>query len=445
MASLLVCLFLSTVAFPAASVELCLRSELEAGLEDTGKLRERLLLDFTDIRLILFAKVHEPEAAAIRLGVRTPVFLAGPVSKRGLLRLVENPLGFSAAGDVFQEKSGLYLNSEFDPGSRTGLKLALIPGYLELFGYQRQGQPLKIGALTNFPVNKSFQIESLGMVSQPEERLSFTEWFSDPPPFPGGVIINISSRIRLTWPGSKLALSAAVSGAERARSGFLMQLHGDLHRPGIGLKGIAAYCDPAYLSPNGEYGDWLTKVGGQLEIGPVGAYSLSCAYEKALPRLDIFPGAYLAFRDLAALKAGLVYPLWRGWSFSARVGGRKKVFCSTRGTWTEEAECELSAAFSHELLALKLEGGLDLEGSTWARLTPSLDTGPLELSMSYERVFKPAIEIITAKLDLSVLEWRIYLRARLENPFRRLWAEDFTLTLGWETTTLSGQTKSPPP
>ena len=439
----MICLLLYTVAFPAASVELCLRSELEAGLEDTGILRERLLLDFSDLRLVLFAEVQEPETATIRLGVRTPVFLAGPVSKRGLIRLVENPLGFSAASDVFQEKSGLFLNGDFDPGSRSGLKLALIPGYLELFGFRLQGQPLKIGVLTFFPVNNLLQIEVLGMASQPEEQLGFTEWFSDPPPFPGGLIVSISSRIRLTRLRNKLALSVAASGAERARPGFLMQLHGDLHRTGIGLVGLAAYCDPAFLSPDGEYGDWLIKVGGRLEIGPVGAYSLSCSYEKALPRPDIVPGAYLSFRDLAALKADLVSPLWRGWSLSARIAGRKKVFCSTSGAWTEEADCELSVSLFHDLLALKLEGGLDLEGSTWARLTPALDTGPLELSVSYERVFKPDIEILAAKLDLSVLEWRIYLRARLENPFR--WARDFSLTLGWETTTLSGQTKSLPP
>jgi len=121
------------------------------------------------------AAVKEPAAGLLTLGMYTPWFRAGSLATTGLLRMANNPLGFSAQSEVFGERTGLRLERSLGAG-RVGLLLTPLQDTLGLSSvriYLRQDERF-------VPRYASGDAESGGAIGEQLRRLGASaDWTSE--------------------------------------------------------------------------------------------------------------------------------------------------------------------------------------------------------------------------------------------------------------------------
>ena len=114
----------------------CDGTALRTELEDLEVLKTRLLIDLPDSphgsrRLVYLENRNStdplvsPERWA--LGFSGPLITFGPVTLRGLLSQLYNPLAQGAGSEVFADSPELALDIDLDVGGRKGLQLWVVP------------------------------------------------------------------------------------------------------------------------------------------------------------------------------------------------------------------------------------------------------------------------------------------------------------------------------
>jgi hypothetical protein len=196
------------------------------------------------------AAVKEPAAGLFTLGMYTPWFRAGSLANAGLLRMANNPLGFSAQSEVFGERTGLRLERSLDAG-RVGLLLTPLPDTLGLFCLNEPQAAPSYGCFLNMVSPEGSGAEGFLWLTQPDAESSGEEWFPSTAPFPGGKLLVAGTRFRISVPGVSCIAALGTSRGEQVGPGGFWQLRASAFGNAAYAALLVAGMDGMYRSPRG--------------------------------------------------------------------------------------------------------------------------------------------------------------------------------------------------
>jgi len=327
---LLLLLLLILAAHPGScdGPEATLRTELE----DLAIMKSRLLIDFSagpyGFRRLMYVENREfsktegtdalfpPERWAV--GFSGPLVTAGPVSLRGILAQLYNPLAHGPGTQVCSDAAGLSLDIGLDVASRRGLQLQIIPGHWSLLGIYKKQIGAQVGSVIAVPLGRRIACTLVGLLSTPPDRLEDDQpWYAEQTPFPGGLVGHVAGSLVWELDPVRFSLAAAGSGGQWVAPGTLTTLNVGLSAVPVDLDLLIGSCSLGYFTPEGDKGDleWIVAARAK---GDLGALHISAAWRRELSPLSPFPGAFRDSRD--RLDAGIQINLQNacGWSWTIR-------------------------------------------------------------------------------------------------------------------------------
>jgi hypothetical protein len=384
------------------------------------------------------------------VGFSGPLITAGPVSLRGTLAQLYNPLAHGPRSDAFTEPPELSLNLDLDVGGRRGVQLGLIPGYWSLLAVHREQSGTQLGSAIALPLRGNIQFNLVGLISSPPTRLEHERsWYAGGPLFPGGPITHLAGALILEQRGLNFSLVAAASAGQWTAPGMFATLDMILSVAFVDLALVLGYCSPLFFTPEGDTKDreWIAAARGEGNFGPL---RLSAACSKELSPLSPFPETFRGCRD--RFEAGIeITPKEaspRAWSIEGEAAWQR--------AWSAEGQ---------EDFFRSLEAGSVLDWSDWsfaaglrelrdgaavplryARFSVGHDPdwGKIELEAEYRFDPLPGIELAAA-LDVSGEDRMLYVRIETEqapplpasgdSPRASDWLELVRLRMGWESST----------
>jgi hypothetical protein len=344
---------------------------LRTELEDLRVMRSRLLIDFPaspyGVRRLMYVEnrrgsywrgsdrggsdaLLQPEKWA--LGIDGPLVTAGPVSPRGVLAQLYNPLAHGPGSDVFTDPADLSLDIALDVAGRRGMQLGVIPGHWNLFGLYRETVGVQLGSSVAVPIGPRVEVAFVGLLSSPAGQLEADpdgSWYAGDPAFPGGPISHLAGSLTWDFARLRLHLVAAGSGGQRVAPGALGTLQISWTGSGGELDLLLGHCSGGYFTPEGDIGEvqWMAAARGKRDFGSV---HLSAACRKEIGRLPVLPAAFRESRDRLTAGIGISRPLGRGCTLSIEEDASLDLLWSTSGTGGKE---------------LSLEGGTTLDWRLW--------------------------------------------------------------------------------
>jgi hypothetical protein len=308
------------------------------------------------------------------IAVETPWLVAGPLQPAGLLREVQNPLGFSAGSSVFQERTGLSLDLSI-LGGRTCFACLPIPGALGLFCLPMTDESLAIGLFVSAAPAAWLGMEAEIQVEDVAPAGAATEWFPDRPAFPGGALVQLAGRIRARVPGFAACGTIGCSLAETAPPGGFFHLESEYKNGPAEVALLVGAAGEGYRTPAGRTVGAQWRVSGKVGLhGRDDSVEVGCVID--IRRPVFVPRAYLA--EAEALSAGWErdFQLTRGLKASARVEARKEI---SFDEWALREEVpSVSAVISLESKLLEAEGVLSWSASGGMQIRGLLTVAPAE-------------------------------------------------------------------
>jgi len=449
---------------------IALRSELE----DLQEIKSRLLVDFPagpyGPRRFVYVEnrggsecegidsgeadqgsgvsVLQPQQWAV--GFSGPLVTAGPVSLRGILAQLYNPLAHGPGSDVFTEPPELSLNIDLDVAGRRGLQLGVIPGYWSLLAMYREQKGAQLGSAIAVPVGKSTEFTLVGLLSGPPSRLEPEgSWYAERPLFPGGLNTHLAGCLAWEHQRLRFSLGAAASAGQWAGPGMFVTLDMSLSVASVDLALLLGYCSPQFFTPEGDTGDleWIAAARAEGDFGPL---RLSAACSKELRPLSPFPDTFRGGRDRFEAGIELIrksrtrrvlsiegQAAWqRAWSAEGRENSFRCLAAGSTLDWR---------AWSFAVGLSESRDGASLPVRD-VRFSVGRDPGwgKIELEAGYQLSPAPGFDIAAA-LDIFGEGKRLYIRVGTEEVLPLYpsgdslqaadWLELFTLRLGWEAST----------
>jgi hypothetical protein len=185
----------------------------------------------------------------LALGASLPWLRLGPLLTRGMLRLVSDPLGFSAWSGVFDERTGLVLDGALQT-TRPGVLFMPAPEYGGVFCRPGSRGGTEYGAFGRLPLGAA-AVECAVLASRPEPAAAHDEWFMTRSPFPGGDLTHVAARIVLDSPALDLSYAAGASSARFAAPGAFSTLWIRGRLPEIEGALLLSGATPGYRAPDG--------------------------------------------------------------------------------------------------------------------------------------------------------------------------------------------------
>ena len=315
---------------------------LRTELEDLETMKSRLLIDFSagryGLRRLLyvenreFSKTEGPDALfppeRWAVGFSGPLLTAGPVSLRGILAQLYNPLAHGPGSQVCSDAAGLSLDIGLDVASRRGLQLQIIPGHWSLLGIYEQQAGAQVGSVIAVPLGRRIACTLVGLLSGPPDRLKEDRpWYAEQAPFPGGLVGHVAGSLIWELDPVRFSLAAAGSGGQWVAPGTFTTLNVGLTAAPVDLDLLVGSCSPGYFTPEGDKGDLEWIVAGRAG-GELGALRISAAWRREISPLSPSPGEFRDSRD--RLDAGI------------QVNLQNACGCS----WTIRADAELEREWS---------------------------------------------------------------------------------------------------
>jgi hypothetical protein len=436
------------------AASLTLRTEL-ADLEEA---KSRFLIDFYDsrgseYRLMYVAnrRISDPQLQpeAWSVGLASPLLTAGPVSLRGALAQLYNPLAHGPGSEVFSEAAGLSLDINLDLARRRGVQLGIIPQCFSFIGVYKQQNGMQIGCLAAVPVGQRAEFALVGLLSAPPDQLEDEAegaWYADEPNFPGGPLSHLAGSLKWESTPLRLHLAAAASGGQRIGPGTLVTLHISRTASQRELDLLMGYCSAGYFSPEGNSSDpeWLAAARIRREFGFV---HLSASCQKEISHLTSVPKVYRESRD--HLTAGVEFirhtDSSRGWSIAGDAALQRA--WSSTGDRQEHSSLEVETILDWHRWRFVV--GMDEGWSSVSEryrdisLLVSYDPtwGEAKLAMGYQVIPATGFHLAAAieakgeyKRIFARLETREILPFGMEGNGRQTedWLKLFTLCVGWE-------------
>ena len=355
---------------------------LRTELEDLRVVKSRLLVDFPASpygpRRLMYVEnrggadpLLQPEQWA--LGIASPLITAGPVSLRGILAQLYNPLAHGTGSDVFTDPADLSLNIDLEVASRRGIQLGVVPGHWNLFGLYRETAGVQLGSSVSVPVGPRVEGVLAGLLSSPPGQLeaeSEGSWYAEDPAFPGGLISHLAGSLTWDLPRLRLHLVAAASGGQRVAPGTLgtvqLSRSGSVSR----LDLLLCYCSAGYFTPEGDIGE-VQWVAAAREDWDLGALQLSAACRREIDRLPILPASFRASRDQLTAGIGIRQTVGRNCTLGIEGAASLDLLWSTDGTRGKELSLNGGTTLDWRMWRLELvsEESWDSEGGRLGRIS----------------------------------------------------------------------------
>jgi hypothetical protein len=456
-------LFLLLFLLPAAYRGSCdgPTTTLRTELEDLATMKSRLLIDFSaspyGFRRLMYVENRRfsktegtdalvpPERWAV--GVSSPLITAGPVSLRGILAQLYNPLAHAPGSEVYSDTAGLSLSIDLDVTSRRGLQLQVIPGHWSLLGIYKKQIGAQVGSVIVVPFGRRIACTLVGLLSAPPDRLEDDHaWYVEQTPFPGGPIGHLAGSLVWELDPLRFSLAAAGSGGQWVVPGTFATLRIGLSAAPVDLDLLLGSCSLEYFTPQGDKGDleWIVAARAK---GDFGALHLSAAWRKELSPLSPFPGAFRESRDQLNAGIQIILQATSGWSWSIQGEAELEREWSSDGQGRRRRCLDAGSTLDWSLVSLsagvKEEWVGDCERVQDARLEVGCDCSWAEarLEAGYRRS-RVSGTYLAGSLEAVGDGKRIYIRLETKDvlpPFaaeegRRAddWLKLFNLRVGWE-------------
>jgi hypothetical protein len=284
---------------------------IQSAYDAEGSLRLRLDLTTGDLCMYLAcedgaAAVNGAWRQSLVGGFSLPWIRVGSLVPAGILREAENPLGYSAASDVFMQHAGLFLDAS-KTGAPPGILCMPVPDLFGLFCVScRDGGP-QYGCFARFEPIESFGLEGFAMLSAPPPTVVGEEWLCSSGPFPGGALIVSAVKLFCHLPALSLSGTVGNSCAQMAPAGWFYHVSFQAERGGVHAALFLGECDGTYRTADGSPTSEAGKISGSFGFAaPDGSADFS--YSLAVDQPGFAPGPFLcsAERIAAAFEKGFV-------------------------------------------------------------------------------------------------------------------------------------------
>lgn len=330
-------------------------------------------------------------------GASLPWMQAGPLVGRGMLRLVSDPLGFSASSAVFEEPTSLVLDASLR-SARRGAVLMPLPGLLGVF--VRQGvDGTGCGAFASIRLGAGAVIEGLVLRNQPEPRGISEDWYLDRSPSPGAEMTHLCGRLRIDTPSLAFSLTAGESASEWASPGAFAAGWLRARSPAAEVSLLLCAVTPGFRSPDGNGPAGQSLVSTRLRLGADRRTgTLEAEWSHTVENPGSVPGLLVPTRSRLGVALCREEVPWRGFPVAVIVRAEKEISRGGDGVETESARfSSVVCAFPRHLEARAVFG---LSGSEGALLGADLAVRPssrlrlgVEARLSHVAAAAPAVSL----------------------------------------------------
>jgi hypothetical protein len=301
--------------------------------------------------------------SVLALGAGLSWLRFGPLLPRGMLRMVADPLSFSAWSGVFDERTGLVLDSALRT-PRVGVLLMPVAEYCGLFCRRGGAGDMEYGAFGRLPLGTAAAAECVLLASRPDPAAAPDDWYLARSPFPGGDLTHFAARFVLDSPSLDFSCAAGASSARFAAPGAFSTLWLRGRLPELEGALLLSGATPGYRAPDGTGTVVASRFSGTVRLGGNRRRgSIEAGFSFAAAEPGFSPGREIPTKNV--LRAAFSRDSTAGSScpVSLLLDAEKEVSRDSNGVRYETSRCSATAGFSMGLVDLAAGAGVsDNEG-----------------------------------------------------------------------------------
>lgn len=286
-------------------------------------------------------------------GISCPWLAVGPLKTAGLLRLADSPLGFSAAGSAWRERTALEPDDTPAP-SRLGAAVSLLPDAFCLY-YDREENgeeagPREAGVFLSVPVGGVLLAEAVLSACGPAVPAAGDAWYESRSRWPGGILGRAAFRTLVLPPSAAVSLAAGASFGGLGAPGAFVHAAAAWQAETASAAALLACSGRDYMAPDGRGPADFLRASLKAALGDPRADGISGDWSFHLAQPGPVPARYLAGRQGLGIALRRVFPMASGCGLVLRGGAERDL------RW--DADGDLAASAS-------TEAGFGLQADAW--------------------------------------------------------------------------------
>ncbi|RPJ08020.1 MAG: hypothetical protein EHM28_05460 [Spirochaetaceae bacterium] len=215
-------------------------------------------------------------------GFGSSFFTIGSIRLSGLLRELENPMGYQAASSVFTEKTQIALAPSFQKNPRTGLEISFFGDILNLYIIQKEDEKSMAGLFLKYSFIPDITQELILDMSIVPEKPE-TGWFYNGLPRIPGVIGSAMHRLAFTGKGFRIVSDIALSAPENAQVGWFGAVSGSLSISSLRLLTMLCLKSEGYAATTGTLQEEALVCSLNADMAFLKHFVLGLNYRKSVP------------------------------------------------------------------------------------------------------------------------------------------------------------------
>ena len=327
-----------------------------------------------DLLLMSRSEQRAGGGPSLSCGMSLPWLRCGPLLPRGMMRLVSDPVAFSAGSGVFDERTGFALDGAL-PAVGPGVLFMPIPDLLGVSIRPGREGGTELGAFGRLPFGRGAAAECAVYASRPDPRPAPDEWFLDRAPFPGGDLTCLGARLALDSPTLDFSFAAGASSARRAAPGAFSTLWIRGRLPLIEGAVLLAGATPGYRAPDGAGATDASRFSSAVRLGDQrGTGSLEAGFSFTAAAPGFSPGRETPTRNVIRAAFARDVESASGWPLSTLLEVEKDVSRDRDGVRHETSRCSSTACLF--LGSVDLRGGVGISDHDGVGIHGSLTLRP---------------------------------------------------------------------
>ena len=275
-----------------------------------------------------------------------------------MMRLVSDPVAFSAGSGVFDERTGFALDGSLQ-ARRPGVLFMPIPDRLGFSCRPGRAGGTEYGVFARLPFAAGAAAECVASASRPDRQVPPDEWFLGRAPFPGGDLTCLAARLVLDSPSLDLSFGAGASSARRAEAGAFSTLWMRGRLPRLEGAILLAGATPGYRAPDGTGEAAASRLSATVRLGDrrsTGTLEADFSFTAAQPGFS--PGREIPTRNVVHAAFARDVESASGWPLSLLMEAEKDVSRDRDGLPHETSRCSSITCLS--LGSLEIAAGLGI-------------------------------------------------------------------------------------
>ena len=430
-------------------------------LENLEVMKSRLLIDFPASsysesprvpRRLMYLENRGDSDPLLRpqqwaVGISSPLITAGPVSLRGILAQLYNPLAHAPGSEVYSDPAELSLNIGLEVAGRRGLQLQAVPGHWNLLGIYKEQIGAQLGSVITAPLGRRIDCVLVGLLAGPPDRLADEQtWYAEKAIFPGGLISHLAGSLAWELNPFRFCLIAAASAGQWVGPGTFTTMHLSWRDRQIDLDLLLGYCSSGYLTPEGDIGEleWMIAGRAKRDLGPL---QLSAACRREIDRLPVLPAEFRESLDQLNAGIEIIRKTACGSVWSITGGSELEREWSRDGDGHSRFSLDAGSTVDWSLWSFAVQlkeawgGGSERFRDFRVEIARNPSWGEARLEAGYRHSLKSGFRLAAA-LEAAGGGKRIYIRLETKEILPPIdsgdgrqaedWLQLFTLRVGWE-------------